>query len=106
MAVTWLDGYDFSVYQHDAGWNEVPGLYVFAGQNLQGQWYPLYVGQAESLAERIPRHERWAEAVQLGATHVHARVVQDATTRDAVEERLIQLYQPRLNVQLKRQSFR
>ena len=63
---------------------------------------PLYVGQAESLAERLPTHERWPEAMRLGATHVHARVVLEAAMRDSIESQLIRSFQPRLNVQLKK----
>ncbi len=87
------------VTPHTANWNAVAGLYIFAGTNSEGQWFPLYVGQAGSLAERIPTHERWQEAVQLGATHVHAKVVSLKATRDSLEDQLIQAYQPVLNVQ-------
>ncbi len=98
--VTWLT-HEFSVYLHATGWNAVAGLYIFAGKNSKGKWFPLYVGQTESLAERIPTHERWQEAVQLGATHVHAKAVMLKAARDLIEDQLIQAYQPTLNVQLK-----
>ena len=98
--VRWLDQ-EFTVYVHSANWHQVPGLYIFAGQNSQGQWYPLYIGKAESLAERLPTHERWTEAAQLGATRVHARVEQQKAKRAIHEKQLIQYYQPRLNLQLK-----
>ena len=96
--VTWLT-YDFNVYEHGANWNAVAGLYIFAGLNSAGQWVALYIGQATSLAERIPTHERWQEAVQLGATRVHARVEAQAATRDLIEAALILNFQPVLNVQ-------
>src|SRR5260221_7515045 len=96
--VTWMS-HVFEVNLHAANWNAVPGLYIFAATNSVGQWYPLYVGQAESLAGRIPSHERWMEALRLGATHVHAKVEQDAATRDLVEQALIRAYQPTFNVQ-------
>jgi excinuclease UvrABC nuclease subunit len=98
--VTWLT-HEFSVHQHGENWNAVAGLYIFAAMNSEGRWFPLYVGQAESLAERIPTHERWQEAVRLGATHVHARVVANGMMRDSLETELIQVFQPRLNVQKK-----
>jgi excinuclease UvrABC nuclease subunit len=98
--VTWLT-YEFDVNQHSANWSAVGGVYIFCYITPQNQWRALYVGQAESLAERIPTHERWQEAVRLGATHVHARAVQAAATRDAIEQELIQAYQPQLNVQLR-----
>src|SRR4051812_33085402 len=97
---TWLDR-EFHVHQHGAAWNDVPGIYIFCGVTAQNQWSPLYIGQAESLAGRLPSHERWQEATRLGATHVHAIVVPQAETRDALEAQLIQTYQPRLNILLK-----
>lgn len=97
---TWIT-HECVVNEHGAKWNAVPGLYIFAGTNPAGEWYPLYIGQAESLAERIPTHERWQEARQLGATHVHALVVRDKAQRCAAEAELIRAYQPRLNTLLK-----
>jgi excinuclease UvrABC nuclease subunit len=98
--VSWLNN-EFSVHQHGDNWSAVAGLYIFAGRNSQGQWVPLYIGQAGSLAERIPTHERWQEAAKLGATHVHAKVVSLQATRDSLEKQLIQAFQPRLNTQLR-----
>jgi excinuclease UvrABC nuclease subunit len=97
---TWLN-HEFHVDHHGAAWNDVPGIYIFCGINAQNQWAPLYIGQAESFAARLPTHERWQEATQLGATHVHAIVVPQANTRQALEAQLIQAYQPRLNIRLK-----
>jgi hypothetical protein len=96
--VTW-GAHQFGVYQHGASWSAVAGLDIFAGKNSEGRWVALYIGQAESLAERLPTHERWSEAARLGATHVHAKVESLAATRDAVERQLIQAFQPRLNTQ-------
>ena len=88
---------EFKVVAHGANWNDVAGIYIFAGTNTQNQWYPLYIGQASSFANRLPSHERWAEAVRAGATHVHAKVVKLASERDALEQALIRAYRPRLN---------
>ena len=96
--VTWLT-HEFSVHRHEDNWHAVAGLYIFSGKNSKGEWFPLYVGRAESLAERIPTHERWQEAARLGATHVHASVVPLEATRCLLEDQLIQAYQPVLNVQ-------
>ena len=96
--VKWLD-YEFRVYGPDTDWYAVPGLYIFAGLNSAGGWLALYIGSTESLAERLPAHPRWQEAVRLGATHIHARVEQHKETRLALEQELIQACQPRLNVQ-------
>ncbi len=102
MALTakW-NGYTFEVYHPSASWAKVGAVYIFCAINQANQWVPLYVGQASSLAERFANHERWQEAVRLGATHIHLIVLSRQSHRDLVEEELIQSYQPRMNVQLK-----
>jgi predicted GIY-YIG superfamily endonuclease len=97
--VTWIGNHQFSVHRYTDTWNEVADVYIFCGPNQQNQWFALYVGQAESLAARIPGHERWREAAQLGATHVHALVVHEAAARDNLEAVLVRTFQPRLNSQ-------
>lgn len=37
-------------------------------------------GEADSFARRIPGHEKWPAAVQMGATHVHPRHVKKGTS--------------------------
>jgi len=98
--VNWLS-YEFTIYCHEIQWNNVAGIYIFAGLNQQNQWTPYYIGQCDSFQNRIPSHELWGRAQSLGATHVHARTVAQAADRDQIEAALIQAYQPRLNIQLR-----
>lgn len=87
---------DFEVFDKNDGWAEQPGLYIFACQ--QGDdWRALYIGQADSLAARLPQHERLPEAIDRGATHIHARVVPQKDRRDRWEQALISMHQPPLN---------
>jgi hypothetical protein len=91
--------HEFTVYVPSrTTWNDVAGIYIFCGLNSQGQWVALYIGQADSFRTRIPQHERWNEAVRLGATHIQAMVVPLVANRDRIEQALIRLYQPSLNV--------
>lgn len=77
-----------------------PGNYVFARKLPNGNFVPLYFGQAESLQSRIPCHDRWDDAVRAGATHVLAHTTQGGLDQRCLEERdLIQKWQPPLNVQ-------
>lgn len=97
---TWK-GHEFIVYPHTTTWNNVAGIYIFAGINRQNQWIALYIGQCDSFQNRIPSHEKWDKAQSLGSAHVHAMVVSRQADRDAIEGDLIRSYQPPLNDQLK-----
>lgn len=79
-------------------WNDVPGVYIFAGlDSTRGWWQAKYIGRTNSFKDRIPNHEWWDEAQQMGATHVHARVVQGAAQQIDLEDALIRAYRPPLN---------
>ena len=96
--VNWLS-YEFTVYERNTNWNNVGGIYIFTGLNLQNLWVAYYIGETGSFSTRIPSHERWFQAVQLGATHVHARGESLEASRVAVEIELIQNFDPPLNKQ-------
>ncbi|MFH2067944.1 MAG: hypothetical protein ABII89_00555 [Candidatus Omnitrophota bacterium] len=98
--VQWLN-HTFTVYLQSAQWNNVAGIYIFAGLNEQNQWVPLYIGKCDSFDDRIPSHEQWDTAMSLGATHVHAMKVDAPKDRDLIEQELIRVFQPRLNTQLR-----
>jgi hypothetical protein len=83
-----------------AGVRALGGNYVFAKQLPTGNFMPLYFGVADDLQARIPNHERWAEACQLGATHVLAHTTPAGEQARLGEERdLIQYWNPPLNIQ-------
>ena len=82
------------------GIKALAGNYAFVMQLPDGRYRPLYFGEAENLQERIPGHERWAEALRAGATHVMAHATQVGERARCDEERdLIQQWNPALNVQ-------
>lgn len=94
--------YEYRIYDLDPTWNNVPGNYIFAkwdGSIAGGQWVPLYIGETDSFERRlVPSHERWADALRDGMTHVHAHTgspVQE--TRRYEEWNLIRQYMPLLN---------
>lgn len=93
--------YQFEVHPPHISWNNVPGIYVFAGLNRANQWTALYIGQASSFSDRLSGHERWNEAIRWGATHIHAMAVHLQRDRDIIEQELIRTFRPPLNVQLK-----
>lgn len=102
QVVSWA-GYEFTCHDSaQTNWNDVPGVYIFAGMSADGRWWQAkYVGQTISFEKRLGQgsnsHERWQEAIGLGATHVHARVVHDEIERRMLELMLIETYNPPLN---------
>ena len=98
--VRWLS-YDFTVYLQGGEWNNVAGIYIFAGLDQEGLWKPYYIGQCDSFHSRIPSHEQWGAARSLGATHVHAMAVPLVADRDKIERALIQAYRPPMNTQFR-----
>lgn len=95
---------EFQVLDLQAQWNPVPGIYIFCKVE-NGIWHPLYIGQTDNFSDRLPNHERRQEAIRSGASHIHARVVQNAAERDQIEKILIQTYNPPLNTQHTFQSI-
>jgi excinuclease UvrABC nuclease subunit len=91
----------FDVYPPNTTWNDVGGVYIFTYLNAQNRWPALYIGIADSFKNRLPNHDRWAEAQRAGATHIHARVVSPEASRQTIERELIRMYQPPLNTQHK-----
>ena len=58
IKVKWLE-HEFTVHRHGADWHNVAGLYIFSGKDPKdNKWFPLYIGQALSLSERLPRSRK------------------------------------------------
>lgn len=74
------------------------GNYMFVQRLPNGNFVPLYIGQADSLKNRLPAHERLKDAVRAGATHVFAHTAAGGETARLAEEKdLIQRWDPVLN---------
>ena len=55
--------YQFQVYPNDTAFKAVGAVYVFTKRTVdssgKGSHALLYIGQTESLADRIPNHDKW-----------------------------------------------
>ena len=92
--------YEFEVYSENSGWNDVPGVYIFAKRTgLMGNWTALYIGETGSFSKRLPGHEKWLAAVIRGATHIHVIQVRTAYERMTIEQTLVKQFQPPLNTE-------
>jgi hypothetical protein len=77
----------------------VAGNYAFVKQLPNGNFIPLYFGEAEDLKVRIPGHDRWDDAKSAGVTHVMGHTTPAGEkARLAEEQDLIQQWNPILNV--------
>jgi hypothetical protein len=87
------------------GIQAVSGNYAFVKRLANGNYIPLYFGEAANLQIRIPNHDRWEEAKRAEVTHVMAHTTPDGEQARLVEERdLIQQWNPPLNVQHRKVS--
>lgn len=81
-------------------WNSVGGNYVFAKKS-GSTWLALYAGQTEDFKARFANHEKLQPAKNLGATHIFARVNNNAFARTTEEMDFVSYFKPILNEKLK-----
>lgn len=78
----------------------VSGNYAFVRQLANGNFVPLYFGEADNLSRRLAGHEVWPKALRLGATPVMTHTTpRGELVRRAEEADLIRKWNPPLNVQ-------
>ena len=91
--------YDYFTVPPNPIWKQAPGNYIFVKQ-AAGSWKLLYAGQCDDFSKRMPRHDRWAEAVTLGVTHVFSHTGSaEENVRKTEERDIIQAHNPPMNVQ-------
>lgn len=91
---------EFGIYDFDGKWKELAGLYIFCHVK-DGYWHPLYIGQTDNFKTRFASHERIKEALNKGATKIHVTLVPEEADRSYLERKLIEIYQPPMNDQLR-----
>lgn len=83
----------------------VAGNYAFVKQLPNGNFVPLYFGEAEVLNVRVPNHDRWDDAKRHGITHVMGHTTPAGEQARLDEERdLIQQWNPPMNIQHRKVS--
>ncbi|MCS3449532.1 hypothetical protein M2222_001647 [Bradyrhizobium elkanii] len=77
---------------------DVGGNYAFLKKLPNGNYVPVYFGQADSLRNRLPSHERLDDAIKAGASVVVAHTTPAGEAARLSEERdLIAKWNPVLN---------
>jgi hypothetical protein len=124
VSLTGLTGrsYGYESYDRYGDWREQPANYAFgyfssglgigsfgdinglvglsALATMGGHWVIVYIGEADNIKTRMSSHDRWLDAVALGATHVLAHLnFGSVEARKAEERDLIAHYNPSLNAQ-------
>ena len=62
-----------------------PGNYIFVKETSPNNWIPLYIGQTESLKNRLADHEKLLRVIRNGGTHIHAHTT-SGSEQDRKEE--------------------
>lgn len=95
--------YTFDVFPDGTRFNAVSGVYVFCRRIIFGGWEALYVGEAQSLEQRlnagIGGHDGYKRAKTAGMTHVAAIRVSGDAERLRVETDLRHGLNPQCNAQ-------
>ena len=102
--ITWTgqsgEKYQYGSYQIGTSFKNVPGNYIYAKKNSSGYWDACYIGQTESLKDRLGDHEKETCAKRYGATHIHVHSNGNGeAARKAEEKDLILKQQPPCNEQ-------
>jgi len=64
--------YPYTVYALDTTFQMSPGNFIYARQAEDGSWVPIYIAQTRNLGQRLEGHVTMQDAMQNGATHIHA----------------------------------
>ncbi|NOQ13269.1 MAG: hypothetical protein GQ583_02155 [Methyloprofundus sp.] len=90
---------EFNKYTNNpTKWSGIAGIYIFLSHNRN----LLYAGQTSDFHNRLKHHEKIPLALRLGLQNIYATPISSQDTRNSLEKKLIQHYQPPLNTKLKK----
>ena len=77
--------YSFEVYPIDTTFNPIGAVYIFTRRSVnsdgKGVHEFVYIGQTDSLGNRIPRHEKWPDIRRNQANCICVHVDRDESSR-------------------------
>jgi hypothetical protein len=79
--------YQYEIFPIDSSFQSLPGNYIYAGQAEDGNWVPIYIAQTRDLHQRLEGHVKMEDAIQNGATHIHAHYCSAGQAARCSEER-------------------
>ena len=90
--------YKYWIFEIGTSFKDEPGNYIFAKRINYGQWLPVYIGETDSLVNRIPNHEKLPCVERNGGTHIHVHInSSDEEIRCSEEVDLIKKWSPSCN---------
>lgn len=93
--------YHYHIYPLETVFEALPGNYIYAKHAADGRWVPVYIAQTRDLRQRLEGQVHLEDAVQYGATHLHAHYCSAGQAARCSEERdLILQWQPVCNERL------
>jgi len=90
--------YQYKAYPITTPFRPLPGNFIYAKRDANGQWIPVYIAQSRDLHQRLEGRVSVDSAIQHGATHVHAHYDSAGQAARCSEERdLIDRWHPSCN---------
>ena len=85
---TGASGKEHKYWIHEMGtsFKDEPGNYIFAKETSPGKRTSVYIGETESLKDRLSDHEKLPCVRRHGGTHIHAHTTQGGEAVRRAEE--------------------
>ena len=78
--------YRYWIYPLGTNFKNVPGNYIFAQENGDGQFTPIYIGQTSDLSERFDNHQKMPCIRRFGANCICAHTSSASEKERLTEE--------------------
>ena len=90
--------YKYWIYPMGSSFKDEPGNYIFAKETSSNRCTPIYIGETDSLENRLANHEKLPCVKRYGGTHIHAHTTPGGEqVRKAEEEDLLAKWDPPCN---------
>jgi len=91
--------YKYWINEIGDSFKDDPGNYIYAREISPGRWIPIYIGETDSLKDRLSSsHEKLSCVKRHEGTHIHAHTSSSSEdVRRAEEADLIEKWDPSCN---------
>lgn len=78
--------YKYWITDMDLSFKDEPGNYIFTKETSPGQFTPIYIGETESLKDRLSGHDKLPCLKPHGGTHIHTHTTPRGEQTPKAEE--------------------